>query len=132
MYKKHLLVPILALALTTIASLSTSVAPVAAQNQQTVKESCLGTGEIFRTSLKDNVVRNFTFGGRKILLFVDEKEAEIFGVYMKTEWNEAEKANDYWFMRVSANCYNTRDELQAAVQRQYPKKRVYYSEPRQQ
>lgn len=120
MFKKHLLVALLALALTAIATLSTSVAPAAAQDNNL--DGCFNGQGSLNSNLR--VDTNFQFRGKALLLTLEEydsgRTATLFGVYR----SRSEKPDDnggyiYNYTPLADNC-PLKNAIFEAVRQKYP------------
>lgn len=120
MSKKHLLTSFLALVITAIASLSTSItAPVAAQQQ-----SCFnGQG-----SLNSNLPykTNVTFDGKPLLIILEEydsgKTANVYGAYHSRR--DAQDGNNGYIYSYTPVVRSCKAAIESAVKQKYPNHKV--------
>lgn len=120
MLKKHLLVAFLALAIMTIAALSTSVAPVAAQGNNL--DNCFNGQGSLNSNLK--VDTNFQFRGKALLLTLEEydsgKTATLFGVYRGRSGKPDNNGGYiYDYTPLADNC-PLKNAIFEAVRKKYP------------
>ena len=121
MSKKRLLTSILALVLTAIAAISTSVAPVAAQQRQIPSDCFNGQGSLnsnFRTNM------NFMVGGRAFLLTYQEydsgKTVTAYGLFLRrSDKADKNKSYIYWYTPIAKDCAY-RDAIRSAVEQANP------------
>lgn len=118
MFKKHALVALLALVITAIASLSTSVAAVAPQRSL---DDCFNGQGSLNSNLK--VDTNFQFRGKALLLTLEEYDsgrmATLFGVYRgRSAEADANGGYIYDYTPLADNC-PLKDAIFEAVRQKY-------------
>lgn len=120
MFKKHALVAIMALVITAIASLSTSIAPVVAQRSSL--DDCFNGQGSLNSNLR--VDTNFQFRGKALLLTLEEydsgKTATLFGVYRgRSEKPDSNGGYIYDYTPLADSC-PLKGAIFEAVRKKYP------------
>ncbi len=118
MLKKHLLVALLALALTAIATLSTSITVPVVAAQDRIPADCLGSPAVLRTAGK-GVNKKAVYKGSNVLVYIEtsDKTIAMFGPAYSPASGSLE--NDHWFN--PPICPDERAGIEAAVKQQFAK-----------
>lgn len=123
MSKKHALVAILTLALTAIATLSTSITVPVIAAQDRIPAECLGSPAVLRTTGK-GVNAKTVYKGSNILVYVEtsDKTISMFGPAYTPASGALE--NDRWFQPPS--CPDEKAAIEAAVKAKFARTHKNY------